>query len=65
MSDPVDIERILENDDLIAAALAQATWDVLRQHKAAGNPVAVWQDEKVVWIPPEQIEIADDAAAEE
>ena len=65
MSDPVDIERILEDDDLIAAALARATRDALRQHKAAGNPIAVWRDEKVVWIPADQIEIADDPPLQE
>ena len=29
--------------------------DALLQHKRAGNPVAVWRDERVVWVQPEDI----------
>ena len=32
---------------------------VLREHKQAGRPIAVWQDGKTVLIPPEMIEISD------
>ena len=27
----------------------------LLEHKRAGNPVAIWQDGKVVWVAPEDI----------
>ena len=43
-----DIPRILR-------ALRQAVQEALRQHKLAGNPVAVWREGQVVWIPPEDI----------
>ncbi len=43
-----DIPRILR-------ALRQAVREALLDHKRAGNPVAVWQDGRVVWIPPEEI----------
>ncbi len=32
-----------------------AVHEVLLQHKRAGYPVAVWRDERVVWVPPEDI----------
>lgn len=45
-----DIPRILE-------ALNLARQDALRLHKRMGNPIAVWQDGRVVWIPPEEIPV--------
>ena len=36
-------------------AMDVAVREALRQHKRAGNPVAVWRDEQVVWVPPEEI----------
>jgi len=43
-----DVPRIL-------AAVRQGVQDALRRHKQAGNPVAIWRDGQVVWIPPEEI----------
>jgi len=43
-----DIPRILR-------ALRQAVREALLDHKRAGNPVAIWRDGRVVWIPPEEI----------
>lgn len=44
-------------DDLTAIlhSMRQAVHEALLQHKRAGNPLAVWQDEQVVWIQPEDI----------
>ena len=36
-------------------ALREAVQEALRHHKLAGNPVAVWRDERVEWIQPEDI----------
>lgn len=52
-----EIERILADDTAIDNALAEGVKDALRQHKAAGNPISIWQDGKVVWIQPEDIEV--------
>ncbi len=41
----------------ITKALAKAVQDALRKHKQTGNPVAAWRDGKVVWIPPEEINL--------
>jgi hypothetical protein len=48
-----DVPRIL-------AALKKAVQEALRDHKLAGNPVAIWQDGRVVWIQPEDIVIPGD-----
>ena len=45
-----DIPRILR-------ALKEATEEALGRHKLAGNPVAVWRDGRVEWVPPEEIPI--------
>ena len=36
-------------------AMGLAIREALLQHKRAGNPVAVWRDGQVVWVPPEEI----------
>ena len=33
--------------------------EALLQHKKLGNPIVVWKDGKVVWIPPEEIPVDD------
>ena len=43
-----DHSRILD-------ALRQAVREALLNHKRAGNPVAVWQNERVVWVSADQI----------
>jgi hypothetical protein len=43
-----DIPRMLR-------AMQQAVREAIWRHKLAGNPVAVWRDEQVVWIQPEDI----------
>jgi len=43
-----DIPRALQ-------ALQQAIREALLDHKRAGNPVAIWQDGRVVWVQPEDI----------
>jgi hypothetical protein len=29
-------------------------------HKRMGNPIAVWENEQVVWIAPEEIDVPDE-----
>ena len=41
---------------LISAA-QEAVRAALREHKLAGNSIAVWRDGKVVLLPPEEIEV--------
>ena len=48
-------------DDLpgILDAMRQAVREALLQHKRAGNPIAVWLEGAVAWIPAEEIVIDD------
>lgn len=47
-----DIPRILEEMQL-------AVREALLQHKRAGNPIAVWRNDRVEWIQPEDIPVED------
>lgn len=47
-----DVGPILQDRDRIDRALRRAVREAVRRHKLLGNPVAVWKDGKVVWVPP-------------
>jgi hypothetical protein len=49
-------ERINDHSRILDA-LRQAVQEALLKHKRAGNPVAVWQNDQVVWVPAEQIPV--------
>lgn len=49
------IEEILADDKAVGKALAKGVKAALKQHKQAGNPIACWQDGKVVQLKPEEI----------
>ncbi len=50
----------------IRQAMGHAIRAALRDHKRAGNPVAVWdwENERVVIVPPEEIVVPDEGAVE-
>ena len=54
---PRNIEEILTETDLADRAVRKAVREAVLRHKLLGNPIAVWRDGKVVWIPPEEIEV--------
>jgi len=39
----------------IQESMRLAVQEALARHKRAGNPVAVWRNGRVEWIPPEEI----------
>ncbi len=53
---PNPLERI-QDYPRILAALRGAVQKALLSHKRAGNPVAIWQDGRVVWVPPDGIPV--------
>lgn len=55
MSDASRVSK--EQQAAIDAALEQAVQDALWRHKQAGNPICVWRDGQVVWIPPDEIPV--------
>ena len=48
--------------DRIGRALRAAVLDALQRHKRDGDPVAVWREGRVVWLPPDQIPTADESS---
>jgi len=51
---PCPAERV-EDSARALREMRRAVQEALIRHKRLGNPVAVWRDGKVVWIPPEEI----------
>lgn len=58
------IEELFDEGTPIDEALRRGVREALLRHKKLGNPIAVWEDSRVVWIPPEEIE-PDDVGAED
>ncbi|MCC7292593.1 MAG: hypothetical protein IT449_11090 [Phycisphaerales bacterium] len=51
----VDIRAVFDDDAIMDAAMQDAVRDALLDHQRTGDPIVVWQDGKVVWIPADQI----------
>ena len=49
---------LVTQGDVIDRLFRAAVRDALREHKNAGNPVAVWRNGKVVLIRPDEIKTA-------
>ncbi|HWB12766.1 MAG TPA: hypothetical protein VG826_26305 [Pirellulales bacterium] len=60
--DPQSLNELLAESAAVEAAVREAVRDALIMHKRLGNPVASWEDGRVVLIPPDQIPV-DDAPA--
>ena len=53
------IDELFEEGTAIDEALRRAVREALVRHKKLGNPIAVWENSRVVWVPPEEIEPGD------
>jgi hypothetical protein len=49
------ISELLADHALITEAIRRAVRAAVLQHARAGQPVATWQDGKVVWVGPDEI----------
>ena len=58
---PNRIADLMRESTTIEKAMEEAIQETLRSHKLLGDPIVVWRDGKVVWVPPEQIELAAEA----
>jgi hypothetical protein len=56
-----DVRSIMLDTNLVEQALYKAEVQAMIRHKRLGNPIVVWRDGKVVWIPAEEIKIPEDA----
>ena len=50
-----NISKILNNPAKVTKIIQKGINAALLKHKQAGNQVCEWRDNKVVWIPSEQI----------
>ena len=55
MSTAPNISKILNNPAKVTKIIQNGINAALLKHKQAGNQVCEWRDNKVVWIPSEQI----------
>ncbi|MCL2641043.1 MAG: hypothetical protein FWD53_09385 [Phycisphaerales bacterium] len=51
--------RQLLDEGAVLKALERGSRRAVKMHKLLGNPIAIWRDDKVVWIPPEEIQVED------
>lgn len=58
--DTKDIEELFRDGEAIDRALREAVKDALREHKKLGHPIVVWEDGKVVVVPPDEICVEDE-----
>jgi hypothetical protein len=56
--EPEDIDQIFREGTLIDEAMNAAVRDAVQLHKEKGLPMVVWRDGKIVWISPEEAELA-------
>ena len=56
----VSVSERMQDTEGIERAMAEAIRETVREHKLLGFPIVVWQDGKVVEIPPEEIELEDE-----
>jgi hypothetical protein len=58
------VEELFEDGTEIDEALRQAVREALIVHKKLGHSIVVWEDGKLQWIPPEEIDVEDGEARE-
>jgi hypothetical protein len=51
------ITEIFREGTAIDRALEEAVRQALIRHKKLGNPIVIYKDGKVVWVPPEEIPV--------
>jgi hypothetical protein len=54
---PASPEERIHDHERIQAALRRAVQEALLDHKRTGDPVAIWRDGRVVWVPAEEIPV--------
>jgi len=52
------IAELLADPTIVENAVKEGVRQALLRHRREGNPIAVWRDGKVVWIPPDQIPVS-------
>jgi hypothetical protein len=60
-SAPFELDAIERQACAVAVAGRRAINEALLQHKRAGNPIAIWQNGQVRWIPADEINVDETA----
>ena len=55
-----DIDAIFADGTAIDEAIKRSVREAIRRHKLLGNPIAVWRDDKVCWLQPDEIVIPEE-----
>lgn len=63
-SSPKDIAAIFASGLEIDEAIKRAVREAVRRHKLLRNPIAVWRDNQVCWLQPDEIHLPDEQPAE-
>jgi len=56
-----DIESIIREGTAIDRAIVAARRRVIQRHRQLGVPLVIWRGGQVVEVPPESVELPDDA----
>jgi hypothetical protein len=51
------LDRLFADPGLVTEMAQRAVREALREHRLLGHSIVVWQDGKVVHLPPEQIPV--------
>jgi hypothetical protein len=57
---PITSDYVFKQAVEIGEVLQRAVTHALLTHKRLGNPIGIWQDDRVVIVPPGEIEIPPD-----
>ena len=60
MAEMVDIDQAFKDGKLIDEALAKAALSARREYVRLGRPMPAWENGRLVWIPPELLDVTDD-----
>ena len=52
-----ELKSLMLETDLVEHAIHRAVVRAIDRHKRLGQPIVVWREGKVVWIPAEEIEV--------
>ncbi len=55
-----DVTALMLDGSEIQRAQRRGLRKILERHKRLGNPIVVWRDGKVVWVPAEEIRIPEE-----
>lgn len=57
MTSPNDRTDFYSDNRALTEAMGAAVREALRTHKLLGEPIVVWRDGQVVWVPADEIEL--------